>query len=51
VIIELIVEPCLGEAEYVKIGGANIVIKFKLFGPETSNVLVVNAKTVAEIYT
>jgi hypothetical protein len=33
----------------VEIGGANVVIKFKLLDPETSNVLIVNAETVTEI--
>jgi hypothetical protein len=38
------VEPCDGQTNYV--AG---VIKFKLLGPETSNGLITNVKTVVEI--
>jgi hypothetical protein len=41
-VLALVVQPCLGQKNYAKIGRGNIVIKFKLFGPETSNVLTVN---------
>jgi hypothetical protein len=50
VIVTLAIQPCLGQTNYVKIGRANIVIKFKLFGPETSNVLIVNAERGTEIW-
>jgi hypothetical protein len=42
------VEPCLGQTNDVEIGGTNI-IKYEFFGPETSNFLIINAETVAEI--
>jgi hypothetical protein len=41
VFIAQVVEPCLG--------GAHVVIKFKLLGPKTSNVWIVNAETGMEI--
>jgi hypothetical protein len=41
VIIAQVVESCLGRP--------NVVIKFKLLGPETSTFLIINAETVAEI--
>jgi hypothetical protein len=34
----------------VKIGGGNIVIEFRLLGPETSDVRKINEKTVAKIH-
>jgi hypothetical protein len=46
-----VVEPCLGQTNYVKIRGTYIVIKLKLLGPETSNILILNAETVTEICT
>jgi hypothetical protein len=49
VIIAQVVEPCLGEKNYVEIGGAHVVIKFKLLGPETSSVLIVDTETITEI--
>jgi hypothetical protein len=49
VIVTLVIQPRLGQTNDVKIGHANIVIKFKLFVPETSNILIVNAERVAEI--
>jgi hypothetical protein len=49
VIIAQAVEPCLGQTNDVEIGGTNVVIKFEFFVPETSNVLVINAETFAEI--
>jgi hypothetical protein len=48
VIIAQVIEPCLRQTNYVEVGGAN-VIKFKLLGPETFNVLIVNVETGAEI--
>jgi hypothetical protein len=50
VIVTLVIQPCLGQINYFKISCANIVIKFKLFGPETSNVLIVNAERVTKIW-
>jgi hypothetical protein len=50
VIVALVVQPCLGQTNYVKIGPANVVIKCKLFDPETSNVLIANVERVAEIW-
>jgi hypothetical protein len=49
VIAAQVVEPCLRQVNDVEIGGANVVIKFKFRGPETSNVFVKNVETVAEI--
>jgi hypothetical protein len=49
VIIAQVVEPCLRQTHDVENTGANIVMKFKLLCPETSNVLIINAETVAEI--
>jgi hypothetical protein len=49
VIIAQVVEPCLGQTNYVEIGGAHVVIKFKLLDPETSNVLIVYTETFTEI--
>jgi hypothetical protein len=37
-IIAQVVDPCLRQANFVKIRGTHIVIKFKLLGPETSNI-------------
>jgi hypothetical protein len=48
VIIAQVIEPCLGQTNYVEIEGAN-VIKFKLHGPETSNIFIINAETFVEI--
>jgi hypothetical protein len=42
VIIAQVVEPGLGQTNYVEIGGSHVVIKFKLLGPETSNILIVH---------
>jgi hypothetical protein len=47
-IITQAVDPCLGQTNYVEIGVAHI-ITFKLLDPETSNVLIVNFETIAEI--
>jgi phosphoribosylamine-glycine ligase len=49
VIIAQVVESCLGQTNYVEIGGAHVVIKFKLFGPEASNILIVDNETITEI--
>jgi hypothetical protein len=43
--IAQVVEPCLGQTKYVEIGGAHVV-KFKLLGPETSNVLIVDTESI-----
>jgi hypothetical protein len=50
VIIAQAIEPCFEQTNYVEIGGAHVVIKFKLLGPETSNVLIINAETFTEIH-
>jgi hypothetical protein len=44
-----VVEPCLGQINYVEIDGAHVVIKFKILGNENSNVLIVNAERGTEI--
>jgi hypothetical protein len=49
VIIAQVVEPYLSQTNYVEIGSAHVVIKFKLLGPETSNVLIVDTETITEI--
>jgi hypothetical protein len=47
--IAQVAEPCHRQTNYVNIGGAHVVIKFSLLGPETSNVLIVNAERGTEI--
>jgi hypothetical protein len=49
VIIAQVVEPCLGQTNYVELGGAHVVVKFKLLGPETCNILIVDTETITEI--
>jgi hypothetical protein len=49
VIVAKVVEPCVRQTNDVEIGGAHVVIKFKLLGHETSNVFIINVETVAEI--
>jgi hypothetical protein len=49
VIIAQVVEPILGQTNYNEIGGAHVVIKFKLLVPETSSVLIVDTETITEI--
>jgi hypothetical protein len=49
VIITQVAEPCLGQTNDVELSGANVVITFKGFGPETYNVLMTSVKSVAEI--
>jgi hypothetical protein len=48
VIIAQVIDPCLGHTNYVEIRGAHI-IKLKLLGPETSNILILNSETIIEI--
>jgi hypothetical protein len=47
-VVAQIVEPSDGETNQVAIGGAS-VLKFKLLGPETSNVSITNIESVVEI--
>jgi hypothetical protein len=49
VIITQIVEPRLILTNNTEIGGANIMIKFKLLGPKTSNFLITNMQRAAEM--
>jgi hypothetical protein len=44
VTIARIIEPGLSQTNNVKIRGTNIVVEFKLFCPEDSNVLIVEAE-------
>jgi hypothetical protein len=42
-----VIKRSLSETINVELGGNNIIMEFQLFGPETSNILVVNTKLAA----
>jgi hypothetical protein len=48
-IIAQVVVPCLGQTNFVEIEGAYVVIKFKLLGPEISNILIVDTETITAV--